>query len=139
METLRRCIHRQVTPPTPTPLPPPHDPLGSPPMETPHGDTLSQPPPSLGVVAYSRHRDPQEEEKEGEEEEEEGEGGEVRGGPTVLLPPPPSRPRPRRKPRPRPRPWLHPLVTLALGSASAFLVGKNKPRPLLPRKTTPTS
>uniref|UniRef100_A0A8C2SST5 Uncharacterized protein n=1 Tax=Coturnix japonica TaxID=93934 RepID=A0A8C2SST5_COTJA len=127
METLRRCIHRQVT----TPCPPPRPLWFLPP---PHGNTLSQPPPSVGVVAYSRHRDPEEEE---EEEEEEGEGGDGGAGPLVLLPPPPPRPRPRLKPRPQPRPCLHPLVTLALGSASAFLLGKDRPRP--PERPRPLS
>ncbi|XP_032297557.1 transferrin receptor protein 2 [Coturnix japonica] len=89
-------------------------------METLRRCIHRQPPPSVGVVAYSRHRDPEEEE---EEEEEEGEGGDGGAGPLVLLPPPPPRPRPRLKPRPQPRPCLHPLVTLALGSASAFLLG----------------
>ncbi|XP_068855051.1 transferrin receptor protein 2 [Aphelocoma coerulescens] len=69
-------------------------------------------PPGGGPVSYSRHRDPRGENEEEEEEEEEAE-------PTVQLP----RPRPRRKPRPQPRLWLHPLATLALGSATAFLLG----------------
>ncbi|XP_033929386.1 transferrin receptor protein 2-like [Melopsittacus undulatus] len=41
------------------------------------------------------------------------------GAAIVRLP----RPRPWPRPRPRPRRRLHPLVTLALGSASAFLAG----------------
>ncbi|KAM3656028.1 transferrin receptor protein 2 [Ammospiza maritima maritima] len=64
-------------------------------------------PPGGGPVSYSRHRNPR-----GEEEEQE-EGAE----PMVRLP------RPRTRPRRRPRPWLHPLATLALGSATAFLLG----------------
>ncbi|XP_074387656.1 transferrin receptor protein 2 isoform X3 [Zonotrichia albicollis] len=65
-------------------------------------------PPGGGPVSYSRHRNPR-----GEEEEEEEEGAES----MVRLP------RPRTRPRRRPRPWLHPLATLALGSATAFLLG----------------
>ncbi|XP_030826444.1 transferrin receptor protein 2 [Camarhynchus parvulus] len=64
-------------------------------------------PPGGGPVSYSRHRNP----REGREEEEEG------AEPMVRLP------RPRTRPRRRPRPWLHPLATLALGSATAFLLG----------------
>ncbi|CAN8177245.1 unnamed protein product [Coccothraustes coccothraustes] len=63
-------------------------------------------PPGGGPVSYSRHRDPR-----GDEDEEEG------AEPIVRLP------RPRTRPRRRPRPWLHPLATLALGSAAAFLLG----------------
>ncbi|XP_071276434.1 LOW QUALITY PROTEIN: transferrin receptor protein 2-like [Agelaius tricolor] len=66
------------------------------------------PPPGGGPVSYSRHRNPR-----GEAEEEEEEGAE----PMVRLP------RPRTRPRRRPRPWLHPLAMLALGSATAFLLG----------------
>uniref|UniRef100_A0A8V5GQC3 Uncharacterized protein n=1 Tax=Melopsittacus undulatus TaxID=13146 RepID=A0A8V5GQC3_MELUD len=64
-------------------------------------------PPGGGAVSYARQWD----------EEEEGEGG--MGAAIVRLP----RPRPWPRPRPRPRRRLHPLVTLALGSASAFLAG----------------
>ncbi|XP_072704696.1 transferrin receptor protein 2 [Ciconia boyciana] len=68
-------------------------------------------PPGGGAVSYSRHRDPR------------GGGGEQQeeGDPIVRLPRP--GPRPRRRTRPQPRPRLHPLATLALGSASAFLAG----------------
>ncbi|XP_014117737.1 PREDICTED: transferrin receptor protein 2 [Pseudopodoces humilis] len=69
-------------------------------------------PPGGGPVSYSRHRDPR-----GGDEEEEEDGAE----PIVQLPRP--RTRPRCRPRPRKRPWLHPLATLALGSATAFVLG----------------
>ncbi|KAM9259557.1 transferrin receptor protein 2-like [Morus bassanus] len=69
-------------------------------------------PPGGGAVSYSRHRDPRG--AGGGEQDEEGD-------PIVRLPRP--GPRPRRRPRPPPRPRLHPLATLALGSASAFLAG----------------
>ncbi|XP_071656218.1 transferrin receptor protein 2, partial [Patagioenas fasciata] len=71
----------------------------------------TRPPGGGGAVSYSRHRDPPG--GGGAEQEEDGEGGE--GNPGVRLPLPHRRPRPRRR--------LHPMVTLALGSASAFLAG----------------
>ncbi|XP_053857762.1 proline-rich protein HaeIII subfamily 1-like, partial [Vidua macroura] len=104
--------HQDPPDPPQDPPAPPQDPPRPPvAMETLRRCFLDGPP-GGGPVSYSRHRDPPRGGEE-EEEEEEEEGAE----PTVRLP------RPRRRPRPRARPWLHPLATLGLGSATAFLLG----------------